>query len=134
LLTALGVGHGLALLAVAATDFPASLSVALSLVIGAAWSFHYSRHGLARGPWFIQRLRLRGGHWFVCTGTGEWHPARLLGSFSHPYLILLRLAITSGGVRAVVIARDSGERESCRQLRLLLAIASRTAAHGDAAI
>ena len=134
LLTALGVGHSLALLAVAAAGLPAPLSVALLLVIGSTWSFHYGRHALARGPWFIQRLRVRDGRWIVCTGTGEWYPARLLGSFSNPYLILLRLAITPLGVRAVVIASDSGQRESCRQLRLLLAIASRTAAHGDAAI
>lgn len=134
LLAALGAGHGLALLAVAATGLPAPLSVALLLAIASAWSFHYSRHALVHGPWFIRRLQLRDGHWAICTGTGEWYPARLLGSFSHPYLILLRFALTRGRTRAVVMARDSGERESCRQLRLLLLMASRDAAHGDAAI
>lgn len=120
MLIGLGLGHGLALLAVSLSGLWVWTILLLTLVVGSSWSFHYSRQGLERGPWFVGRLRWLDEHWEIRSNVAGWQSAPLAASFCHRRLILIDFRVDRWHRRTVVIPVDACRGDGHRHLRLLL--------------
>lgn len=90
------------------------VGIALSLV-----GFGY-RHGYRQGRGFIARIELLDERWRLVTGDGASHPARLIGGYAHPLLIILNFRLESGGRRSVTLFPDAADPDALRRLRVWL--------------
>lgn len=62
------------------------------------------------------------GQWSVRRSTAELdEPARLVSHFTHPRLIVLRLRTEQGKSEPVILAPDTHDAETLRQMRVRLA-------------
>ena len=118
ILASLFAGHLLALIAVGLLVLPLACRfglaglIVVSLIHACRRSHSVYNHG------FIGEIRCSDGGWLLCTASGEARPARLLASYVHPWLVILRFNSDT-----VVIAPDSTEPAQLRRLRMRLLIA-----------
>ncbi|MBL8260276.1 MAG: hypothetical protein JNM60_10745 [Candidatus Competibacteraceae bacterium] len=80
------------------------------------------RHGLRRSPGFIAGIDWLDGRWRLRDGKGGRRPARLIGGYAHPLIVILNFRPDNAPVRSLALLPDAADAESLRRLRVLLRI------------
>ena len=112
--------HLLALVALLAVDLSWPLKSLLGALIGISCWFAIARL-VGYGGCGIVHINWRAdGSWRLRTARDDYLPARLLASYTHPYIMILRFAIGRGFNRTLVITPDAVDNESLRRLRVRL--------------
>ena len=123
------VCHLLALAALFMVELPWLLKALVGAPIGiscwlsVACIARYGGCGITYANWRAD------GSWLLRTADKRWLPARLVASYTHPYIMILSFAIGRGFNRTLVITPDAGDHASLRRLRVRL----RTEGFDDAA-
>ena len=117
----MGAGHLLALTSLGVLALPLEMTIPLGILISVSLVISYIRHGRSPSPWFIDQLYWSiDGQWTLRTADARKRPARLLGSYVHPGLIVLSFALGRLRRRSVVLLPDSADPEAIRRLRVRL--------------
>lgn len=120
-----GCCHLLALLSLAISSLPLPVIVPLGMAVLSSLVLNHSRYGNPHSPRFIEHVSWTAtGQWQLRTADGLERPARLLGSYAHPRLMILTFALGRFARRSVLVLPDSADPEEIRRLRVWLRTSS----------
>ena len=120
LICVLGLFHLLALVSVAVCDLPWWVTVPLGLAVLVSLAISIACHGL-RSRWFIEEIvRTVDGEWRLHTADGQERSARLLASYVHPHIKILKFSLGQFVRRSIILLADSADPEEIRRLRVCL--------------
>ena len=117
-----GILHAAAGIAVVMASIP--LWIKAGLLVGIGWSLIRTdyRYGWRHSGGFIARIEWLDDRWYLETGNGVRYPARLVGGYAHPKIVVLNFCLESGRRWPLVLLPDAVDVESLRRLRVWLRI------------
>ncbi len=117
-----GLMHVAALGILLPIDLAPPVKWSIALMVVASFGHALSRYGLGRGGRTIVAVGLddRAGSRLVVARAPRVVGARLVDSFVHPCLVVLRFELDTGSRRSVVLLPGMLEREAFRRLRVYL--------------
>lgn len=119
-----GILHAAASIAVVVADIPLWIKVGLLVGIGLSLSWTAYRYGWRGSGGFIVRIEWLDDRWYLETGNGVRHLARLIGGYAHPRIVVLNFRLENGRRWPLVLLPDAVDAESLRRLRVWLRIRS----------
>jgi len=110
--------HGAALLAIANTNMPVAIQLALAGFVLVNFIQTFQLHVLARAKQSVRMLVWDDhGDWYVFAADGEKLEARLLpASLVHPLLIVLNFRVKNRGRWTSILLADALDKRTHRQL------------------